>query len=77
MSLDIGFIIVSTSTVLTGAIIADHSSPISCTTILYSMGTGWNYIAHVNTQMRDELFVAWITIVFGYIFIRSIVFDRI
>ena len=31
------------------------------------MGAGCNHIAHVNTQMWYALFVAGITIVFGYI----------
>ena len=67
MNPDMGFVIVSTSAVLTGAIFGDHCSPISDTTILSSMGAGCNHIAHVNTQMWYALFVAGITIVFGYI----------
>lgn len=64
---DMGYVIVSTSAVLTGAIFGDHCSPISDTTILSSMGSGCNHIAHVKTQMPYALFVAVITIVFGYI----------
>ena len=67
MNPDMGFVIVSTSAVLTGAIFGDHCSPISDTTILSSMGAGCNHIAHVNTQMWYALFVAGITILFGYI----------
>ena len=67
MNSEMGFIIVSTSAVLTGAIFGDHCSPISDTTILSSMGAGCNHIAHVNTQMGYSLFVAGITIIFGYI----------
>lgn len=64
---EMSFIIVTTSAVLTGAIFGDHCSPISDTTILSSMGAGCNHIDHVKTQMPYALFVATITVVFGYI----------
>lgn len=64
---EMSFIIVSTSAVLTGAIFGDHCSPISDTTILSSMGAGCDHIEHVKTQMPYALFVAVITILFGYI----------
>lgn len=64
---EMSFVIVSTSAVLTGAIFGDHCSPISDTTILSSMGAGCNHIDHVKTQMWYSLFVAVITILFGYI----------
>lgn len=64
---EMSFIIVTTSAVLTGAIFGDHCSPISDTTILSSMGAGCNHIDHVKTQMPYALFVAFITVVFGYI----------
>ncbi|GAB6168642.1 Na+/H+ antiporter NhaC family protein [Clostridium carnis] len=64
---DMSYVIVSTSAVLTGAIFGDHCSPISDTTILSSMGAGCNHIAHVKTQMWYSLFIASITVVFGYI----------
>lgn len=67
MNPDMSYVIVSTSAVLTGAIFGDHCSPISDTTILSSMGAGCNHIAHVNTQMWYALFIAAITILFGYI----------
>lgn len=67
MNPDMSYVIVSTSAVLTGAIFGDHCSPISDTTILSSMGAGCNHIAHVNTQMWYALFIASITILFGYI----------
>ena len=67
MNPDMNYVIVSTSAVLTGAIFGDHCSPISDTTILSSMGAGCNHITHVNTQMVYALFVAVITILFGYI----------
>lgn len=64
---EMSFVIVSTSAVLTGAIFGDHCSPISDTTILSSMGAGCSHIDHVKTQMWYALFVAVITILFGYI----------
>ena len=64
---EMSFVIVCTSAVLTGAIFGDHCSPISDTTILSSMGAGCNHIEHVKTQMWYSLFVAAVTILFGYI----------
>ncbi|MDO5818942.1 MAG: Na+/H+ antiporter NhaC family protein [Methanobrevibacter sp.] len=64
---EMGFVIVCTSGVLTGAIFGDHCSPISDTTILSSMGTSCNHIAHVSTQIYYAIFVAVIAIVFGYL----------
>ena len=64
---EMSYVIVATSAVLTGAIFGDHCSPISDTTILSSMGAGCNHIDHVRTQMPYSIFVAAITIVFGYI----------
>ena len=64
---DMSFVVVSTSAVLTGAIFGDHCSPISDTTILSSMGAGCNHIEHVKTQIWYSLFVAAVTILFGYI----------
>lgn len=64
---EMSFVVICTSAVLTGAIFGDHCSPISDTTILSSMGAGCNHINHVNTQIWYSLFVAVITIVFGYI----------
>lgn len=64
---EMSFVVVSTSAVLTGAIFGDHCSPISDTTILSSMGAGCNHIEHVKTQIWYSLFVAAITILFGYI----------
>ena len=64
---EMGFVIVCTSGVLTGAIFGDHCSPISDTTILSSMGTSCNHIDHVSTQIYYAIFVAVIAILFGYI----------
>ena len=62
-----GFAVTCVSGVLTGAIFGDHCSPISDTTILSSMGAGCSLLAHVNTQMYYAIYVAAISIVFGYI----------
>lgn len=67
ISPDMGFAVVCISGVLTGAIFGDHCSPISDTTILSSMGSGCDHIAHVNTQIYYALFVAVIAVLFGYI----------
>lgn len=67
ISPEMGYVVVSTSAVLTGAIFGDHCSPISDTTILSSMGAGCNHIDHVKTQMPYSLFIATIAILFGYI----------
>ena len=67
ISPDMGFAVVCISGVLTGAIFGDHCSPISDTTILSSMGSGCNHIAHVNTQIYYAMFVGIIAILFGYI----------
>lgn len=53
--------------VLSGAIFGDHCSPISDTTILSSMGASCDHMDHVNTQMPYALFIAGISIVFGYL----------
>lgn len=64
---EMSFVVVSTSAVLSGAIFGDHCSPISDTTILSSMGAGCNHIDHVKTQIWYSLFIAVITVLFGYI----------
>lgn len=60
-------ILTASAAVLAGAIFGDHSSPISDTTILSSMGAGANLIDHVRTQLPYALFVAVIAIILGYI----------
>lgn len=64
---EMGYVVLSTSAVLTGAIFGDHCSPISDTTILSSMGAGCDHIEHVKTQMPYAIYVASCTILFGYI----------
>ena len=67
VSPDMGYVVLSTSAVLTGAIFGDHCSPISDTTIMSSMGSGCHHINHVKTQMPYALTVAAITVFCGYI----------
>ena len=67
ISPDFGYVVMSTSAVLTGAIFGDHCSPISDTTIMSSMGAGCHHIDHVKTQMPYALTVAAITVICGYI----------
>jgi Na+/H+ antiporter NhaC len=45
------FLLGTISSVLAGSVWGDHCSPISDTTILSSMGSGCDHIAHVKTQL--------------------------
>ena len=53
----------SIASVLSGAVLGDHCSPISDTTILSSMATGCNHINHVNSQLIYCLVVGVLSIV--------------
>ena len=53
--------------VLAGAVLGDHCSPISDTTILSSLASSCNHINHVRTQMPYALTVGSVAIVFGTI----------
>ncbi|OUM61536.1 hypothetical protein PIROE2DRAFT_12449 [Piromyces sp. E2] len=64
---DMNYVVICTSGVLSGSIFGDHCSPISDTTILSSMGSGCDHIAHVKTQILYSIFVAVITIFICYI----------
>ncbi len=55
------------SCVLAGAVLGDHCSPISDTTILSSLASGANHIQHVRTQLPYALTVGSVAIVFGTI----------
>ncbi|MCC5894561.1 MAG: Na+/H+ antiporter NhaC family protein [Alkalibacterium sp.] len=61
------FIVMSAGAVLTGAIFGDHSSPISDTTILSSMGAGSNLLDHVKTQLPYAITIALVSVFFGYL----------
>lgn len=51
--------------VLAGAVLGDHCSPISDTTILSSLAGSCNHIEHVKTQMPYALTVGGVAILFG------------
>lgn len=55
------------SCVLAGAVLGDHCSPISDTTILSSLSSSCNHIEHVRTQMPYALTVGIVSICFGTI----------
>src|SRR5699024_1181609 len=57
----------SVSCVLAGSVLGDHCSPISDTTILSSMASGCDHIAHVNTQMPYALSVGITGLLLGTI----------
>lgn len=51
--------------VLAGAVLGDHCSPISDTTILSSLASSCDHISHVRTQMPYALTVGVIALLFG------------
>ena len=51
VSVDIGLLLPAFGAVLAGAIFGDHTSPLSDTTILSSIGSGIQLIEHVTTQL--------------------------
>lgn len=53
------------SCVLAGAVLGDHCSPISDTTILSSLASSCNHIQHVRTQMPYALTVGFVAVLFG------------
>ncbi len=57
----------SLAAVMSGAVMGDHCSPISDTTIMASMGCGCDHVAHVKTQIPYALTTAGFTIIFGYL----------
>lgn len=57
----------SVGAVLAGSTFGDHCSPISDTTILSSMASGCDHIAHVRTQIPYALTAALFAVGFGYL----------
>ncbi len=53
------------ASVMAGAVMGDHCSPISDTTIMSSMASGCNHLNHVSTQMPYALTVGSIALLFG------------
>ncbi|MCZ4409204.1 hypothetical protein O3Q51_10305 [Cryomorphaceae bacterium 1068] len=54
----------TTSCVLAGAVLGDHCSPISDTTILSSLATRCDHLQHVKTQMPYALTVGLVAVLF-------------
>jgi len=57
----------SVAAVLDGAIFGDHCSPISDTTIMSSVASSCDHLAHVRTQMPYSLLVAGVALGAGYL----------
>lgn len=53
------------SAVLAGAVWGDHCSPISDTTILSSMASGCDHVAHVKTQLPYAFLVGMVALLLG------------
>ena len=53
--------------VLTGAVLGDHCSPVSDTTIMSSMASACDHMAHVQTQLPYALTVGSVAILVGFI----------
>jgi Na+/H+ antiporter NhaC len=58
---------ISLGAILDGAIMGDHCSPISDTTILSSMSTECNLMEHVRTQLPYSLLIGLVAILCGYL----------
>ena len=64
--IDIGLLFPAMSAVLSGAVFGDHSSPISDTTVLASVGSSCKVVDHFQTQLPYAIMAAAIASV-GYI----------
>lgn len=53
------------ASVMAGAVMGDHCSPISDTTIMSSMASGCNHLQHVKTQMPYALTVGSVALLIG------------
>jgi tetracycline resistance efflux pump len=65
-SVDLALLIPAFGAVLAGAIFGDHTSPLSDTTILSSIGSGIHLIDHVTTQLPYALVCAGASVI-GYV----------
>ncbi len=63
----VDLIVPTIGSVLTGAVFGDHCSPISDTTIMSSMSSACDHIAHVKTQIPYALTVAGVSVLVGFI----------
>ena len=55
------------ASVMAGAVMGDHCSPISDTTIMSSMASGCNHLQHVKTQMPYALTVGVVALLIGVV----------
>ncbi len=62
-----GLLVLSIGAVLEGSIFGDHCSPISDTTVLSSVATASDHLAHVKTQAPYAILVMVVTLVLGYL----------
>ena len=62
-----GFLAACIGAVLSGSVFGDHSSPVTDTTILSSLGSGCTNADHVETQLPYALTAAGISAVLGYL----------
>jgi len=60
-------VVMSIGAVLEGAIFGDHCSPISDTTVLSSLGSQCDLLAHVTTQLPYALLVGIVSLLIGTI----------
>lgn len=64
---NMGIFYACVASLLSGAVWGDHSSPISDTTILSSMASDCDHLAHVQTQLPYAFVVALVAIVIGLV----------
>jgi Na+/H+ antiporter NhaC len=61
------YVALSLAAILDGAIMGDHCSPISDTTIMSSISSGCDLVSHVRTQFPYSLLVGALALVLGYL----------
>jgi Na+/H+ antiporter NhaC len=60
-------LLASLAAVLSGAIMGDHASPISDTTVLSALGAGVDLMTHVRTQLPYALTAGVVALLFGFV----------
>ena len=58
---------ITLGSILDGAILGDHCSPISDTTVMSSIATGCDHMDHVRTQIPYSAFVGGVALLCGYL----------
>ena len=61
------FVSLSLAAILDGAIMGDHCSPISDTTIMSAVATECDLMSHVRTQLPYSLVVGFLALFTGYL----------